>query len=196
MDMPGDGTGNVSDESLALSSRADPRAYVELVRRYEARLLAYVRRISGVGKEDAEDILQESLLDAYRHISEFDPSLKFSSWIYRIVHNRTISEYRKRKRTFGDISVDEDPSLAERLFPVESGAVAETEAALSAEAIRKVLAMLPERDREVLVLAYLEGKKYEEIGDILRVPMGTVATWVRRAKMRFRDKALEAGIRL
>jgi RNA polymerase sigma-70 factor (ECF subfamily) len=174
---------------LALT-RGPIRAFVELVRRY-GRL--HVRQI-GFGAEDAEDI-RRSLSQCLRRLPS-STRASASSWIYRIVHNRTVSEYRKRKRSLQDISVDDDPTLAERLFPTDGGAVEEAEASLTSAAIAKVLALLPDRDRDVLVLAYIEGKKYEEIGDILRVPMGTVATWISRAKRRFRDKATEAGIQL
>jgi len=73
-----------TDEELAKLSAEDPHAFVPLVKRYEGKLLAYIRRISGFQKEDAEDVLQEAFMDAYRHIADFDSAFKFSSWMYRI----------------------------------------------------------------------------------------------------------------
>jgi len=164
---------------------SDPHAFVPLVRRYEGRLLAYIRRISGFRKEDAEDVLQEAFLDAYRHITDFDTSLKFSSWIYRIVHNRTISVYRKLRNRLSDVSIDDEDMGFERLLAGHDQAHHGVEGIMTAQAVRKILDKLPERDRQVLVLSYLEERSYEEIGDILRAPLGTIGTWIRRAKAKF-----------
>ena len=171
-----------TDEALVAAALGDSHALLTLIRRYESRLISYIRRIGGVSREDAEDILQESFIDAYRHLAEFDCSLKFSSWIYRIVHNRTVSAYRKRKRARYDVSLDDEDSGYGRLLADECDPVRQAECSLATERVRSLLGQLPERDRTVLVLAYLEDKSYEEISDIMRVPMGTVATWVHRAK--------------
>lgn len=178
-----------TDEELARLSADNPYAFVPLVRRYEARLLAYIRRISGFQKEDAEDILQEAFMDAYRHIADFDSALKFSSWMYRITHNRTISTFRKGKSRMSDVSIDDEDMGFEKILAAKEEGIAIVERALTVKAVKQVLDKLPERDREVLVLAYLEEKSYEEISDILRAPMGTVGTWIRRAKLKFAKTA-------
>jgi RNA polymerase sigma-70 factor (ECF subfamily) len=180
-----------SDEDLARLCASDPHAFVPLVRRYEGRLLAYIRRISGFGREDAEDVLQEAFMDAYRHITDFDTSLKFSSWIYRIVHNRTISAYRKVRNRLSDVSIDDEDMGFERLLAGHEHVHQIVERTLTAQAVRKILDKLPERDRQVLVLSYLEERSYEEIGDILRAPLGTIGTWIRRAKVKFAKAAGE-----
>ncbi len=180
-----------SDEQLAGMVLKNSQAFVMLVKRYESRLLGYIRRISGVQIEDAEDILQEAFLDAYRHIADFDASLKFSSWIYRIVHNKTISAYRKRRKQLRDVSIDDEDTGLMHVLAEERGADRETEEALTTDQIKKILESLPERDRTVLVLVYLEEKTYREISDILRVPENTVATWIRRAKQKFQKQYLK-----
>jgi RNA polymerase sigma-70 factor (ECF subfamily) len=180
-----------TDEELARLSAGDPHAFVPLVHRYEARLLAYIRRISGFQKEDAEDILQEAFMDAYRHIADFDSALKFSSWMYRITHNRTISTFRKGKSRMLDVSIDDEDFGFERILSVKEEGNSIVERALTAKAVKQVLDRLPERDRDVLVLAYIEEKSYEEISDILLAPMGTVGTWIRRAKIKFAKTAKE-----
>ena len=187
--MPPDSYQNLSDEALAELVVKDAHALVTLIRRYESRLLIYIRRISGFSYEDAEDILQESFMDAYRNISAFDPNLKFSSWIYRIAHNRTISAYRKRKKAMGDVSIDDDDEGFKRLLAANSDSSSLAENSLTKQTINKILSTLPERDRTVLILAYIEEKTYDEIGDILKAPSGTVATWIHRAKKRFQTEA-------
>jgi len=183
--MPPESYQNLSDEALAEMVLKDAHALVTLIRRYESRLLIYIRRISGFSYEDAEDILQESFMDAYRNISAFDPSLKFSSWIYRIAHNRTISAYRKKKKAMGDVSIDDDDEGFMRLLAAQSDSSNLAEQSLTKQMVNKILSTLPERDRTVLVLAYIEEKTYDEIGDILKAPAGTVATWIHRAKKKF-----------
>lgn len=188
---------NKTDEELAQLVLADANALVVLIRRYESRLLSYIRRISGTSHEDAEDILQEAFMDAYKNIAKFDPSLKFSSWIYRIVHNRTISAYRKKKKEMGDLSIDDEDDGFKRMLSAEHDTSRLAEMNLTAEAVKKIMKNLPERDRTVLVLAYMEEKTYDEISDILRAPPGTVATWIRRAKQKFQKHAekLEPAIK-
>jgi RNA polymerase sigma-70 factor, ECF subfamily len=176
---------NKSDEALAKLVLDDPHALVVIIRRYESRLLSYIRRISGFGLEDAEDILQDSFMDAYRNMAAFDPNLKFSSWMYRIVHNRTISAYRKRKKELNNLSLDDADEGIGRLLASHLDSEKHAENSLNSAAIGRILKQLPERDRTVLVLAYMEEKTYEEISDILHAPANTVATWIRRAKQKF-----------
>jgi RNA polymerase sigma-70 factor (ECF subfamily) len=180
---------NKTDEELAQSVLTDANALVVLIRRYESRLLSYIRRISGSSVEDAEDILQEAFMDAYKHIANFDPSLKFSSWIYRIVHNRTISAYRKKKKEMGDFSIDNEDDGFARILSAKDDTSRLADQSLTADVVRKIMKELPERDRTVLILAYMEEKTYDEISDILRAPPGTVATWIRRAKQKFQKEA-------
>ncbi len=176
---------NKTDEELARIILDDANALVVLIRRYESRLLSYIRRISGSSYEDAEDILQEAFMDAYKNIARFDPSLKFSSWIYRIVHNRTISAYRKKKKEMGDFSMDDDDDGYKRMLSADDDTARLADMNLTAEAVNKIMSELSERDRTVLILAYMEEKTYDEISDILKAPPGTVATWIRRAKQKF-----------
>jgi RNA polymerase sigma-70 factor, ECF subfamily len=182
---------NQTDEQLAQSVLTDANALVVLIRRYESRLLSYIRRISGSSVEDAEDILQEAFMDAYKNIAKFDPALKFSSWIYRIVHNRTISAYRKKKKEMGDFSIDNEDDGFKRMLSAKDDTARLADQNLTADMVKKIMSQLPERDRTVLILAYMEEKTYDEISDILRAPPGTVATWIRRAKQKFQKAATE-----
>ena len=115
----------------------------------------------------------------WRNLNAFDQQLKVSSWIYRIVHNETIS-YSRKKVSYGKhLIVNEE----EALLQVSS---IENEASLpELEAIQRLdehLSKLPQHYRTVLVLRYLETMSYEEISDVLKLPEGTVATQLNRAK--------------
>ncbi|MEA3249936.1 MAG: RNA polymerase sigma factor [Patescibacteria group bacterium] len=174
-----------SDEDLVGLVSEDKELYSYLVRRYESRLLRYIVRISGVDRDDAEDILQESFINAYRNLCGFDRERKFSSWIYRITHNSTISDARRRKVRQRHLIPDVEAELVERIASDEDVA-RDAERKMEAEEVRGMLAELNERHRDILVLYYLEQMSYTEISDVLHVPVGTVGTRLMRAKKAFR----------
>lgn len=173
----------LSDNEIAARSLENLDYFSCLYQRYEPELLRYIRRVSGVDEDEAQDILQESFIKIWRNLHEFDTGMKFSSWIYRIVHNETISHLRK-KRSYGkDKTVDAE--LYRNILTDEEGSWMAEEAKLAR--IPDILAKLPEKYREILVLKFLELKSYQEISDILKIPEGTVAIRISRAKERFRE---------
>lgn len=180
---------NKSDEELAVLSSENEACFYELMNRYEKKLLRYILRLAKINQETGEDILQETYLKAYKYINNFDSSLKFSSWIYRIAHNETISYWRKNQKNYEFISIDkQDSGLANRLTDnnkTDTGALNNEKQ----EAIKKVIMDLPDIYRDVLVLRFLEEKDYEEISDILQKPIGTVSALIYRAK----EKVKKAG---
>jgi RNA polymerase sigma factor (sigma-70 family) len=89
---------SLSDEDLIILTLENANHFSYIVERYQAKLLFYICRISGVSHEDAEDMLQEIFLKMYSNMNSFTPGLKFSSWVYRIAHNHVISSFRKKKR--------------------------------------------------------------------------------------------------
>lgn len=84
--------------SLIQEINQNPDAFGEIIDAYEGKLIRYIMGISDTSYEDAENILQEVFLRAYRHINEYDLKWSFSSWIYRIAHNTTVDEFRKNKK--------------------------------------------------------------------------------------------------
>lgn len=182
-----------TDETLAVLAIKDQHAFAVLVDRYQTKLLRFIRTISNVRYEEAEDILQEAFIKAYRNLNSFDQDQSFSSWIYRIVRNETISAYRKRSVRAEGHSDQEDEETLDR-FAHRMNIVADAEKAEEALAIRKALDELDPKYKDVLVLQYLEEKDYKEISDILHIPMGTVATRINRAKERFKVTAKKYGL--
>lgn len=161
-----------------------------LYERYEERLLRYIRRIVPACDGDAEDILQESFLNIWKNLHAFDPRLKLSSWIYRIVHNQAVSCLRKHKSYGKDQQVEWDETAFASLPDEFDTGVAE---ALNTKDLltRETLQQLPLPYKEVLLLKFLEGMSYEEISDVLKIPEGTVATRINRAKKAFRKLSTE-----
>ncbi len=167
----------------------DESAYfVCLYNKYHSQLLRYIHRLSNVGQEDAEDILQDAFVKVWKNINSFDGDMKFSTWAYRIVHNETISFWRKQKKREMEQVV---------LGDIDGVGVDDTDESLEQKelAVQHVLSKLPPDYKSILVLRYFEHLNYEEISDVLKMPMGTVATRINRAKKRFAKIANDKSIK-
>lgn len=181
----------VSDQELVKKALNDVHAFGELIERYQQKLIRYILRISHFTSEEAEEILQESFLKAWKNLNDFDTSLSFSSWIYRIVHNQTISRYRKESSR-GEVN---KAALDKQLFHLKSEDLElgeKVDKKLTAEMVHNILDTLPRKYRNVLVLKFLEGKSYQDISEILKKPMGTVSTLINRAKKAFKKQLLSS----
>jgi len=171
-----------TDQDIVELVKKDTQNYKYLMDRYESKLLIYIRRIIYVSKEDAEDILQEVFIKAYKNIYGYNPKYKFSNWIYRITHNEAISFLRKKKRS---IISFQDEDIFDRIksdINMEEDFIKESER----EKVKTVLSMLDQKYREVLVLKYFEEKEYNEIAEILHLPSGTVASLISRGREKFK----------
>jgi len=178
---------NVSDEELVRQSLENRELFYHLIKRYERKLLKYIKRITNVTPEEAEDLLQEIFIKVYRHLNGFDQKLKFSSWLYRIAHNEVINFAKKKKSGLAyyySSEMDTHDMLLENLAGEDDvhGNYVFME---SRERVWQALMELPLKYREVLVLKFFENRSYREMSDILRKPEGTVATLVNRAKKKF-----------
>ena len=182
-----------SDEELVPLILCDQECFTYLVRRYEEKLMRYILRISGLRKEDAEDLLQDIFIKVYQNLNDFDTSLKFSSWIYRITHNEVISNYRKLKARPQNVSYDDDPVLINKIIS-NVDFIKEIDRKYDAKVIRKVLAKMDKKYREILILRFLEEKDYNEISDILQRPIGTIGAMVNRGKKQFKKVIEKEGI--
>lgn len=177
----------MTDEQLVIETLKDPETYAFLVERYEEKLIRYILRISSGSREDAEDTLQDVFLSAYKNLNDFDPDLKFSSWIYRIAHNKVISHFRRITARPKTTTYEGDTQLL-NILASEEDIAKNLEKKHTAEQVREIIEQLDPRYKEVLVLKFLEEKDYKEISDILQKPMGTVATLINRAKKQFKEK--------
>ena len=151
----------------------DQELYAILVERYQSKLLRYAVTLIH-DDQKARDIVQESLIKAFVNLRGFDAKRKFSSWIYRIVHNEAMDVIKKYHREVPfpeDFDIQSDENIEEDFDQKE--VVAQ---------VNLCLGKIPLKYSESLTLYYIEEKSYKEISDILRIPMGTVATNVNRAK--------------
>jgi len=180
-----------TDEELVTLSLEDKGYYKYLVERYEEKLLRYIVRLSGLSKEDAEDILQDVFIKAYQNLNDFDTGLKFSSWIYRITHNEAITHLRKLKSR-PKVIIDQGANdLALNALRADLDIEKNIDKKYLLENITGTIDRLDEKYKNVLVLKYIEDKNYQEMSDILKRPMGTVATLLKRAKEKLNVELLK-----
>lgn len=173
-----------TDEELVKLSLDNPDHFLCLIKRYENKLLRYIMRISKFRHEDAGDILQDVFVKTYYNLNDFDESLKFSSWIYRIAHNQTVSEIRKKSIRPTVYFEKEDIDRFEDAFDITK----EIDNTLDREKINKILSRLDQKYREVLILRFLDEKDYVEIADILKKPVSTVGNLILRGKKLFKEE--------
>jgi len=186
---------NKSDNELVSLTLQDAEWYSCLMKRYEDKLGRYIYRISGGSKEDIEDLLQEIFLDVYRNLNDFDPKLKFSSWIYRVSHNKVISHHRKVKARAQTIDGEEGEKIIQRIQD-EKNLSEMINDKITGEVFEQLFQKIDKKYKEVLVLRYLEEKEYSEISDILKKPIGTVGTLLKRAKQQMKQVIKKEGIQL
>ncbi len=177
----------LTDNELVLEVLDDRNYFRCVVERYEEKLMRYVLRITAVSREDAEDILQDIFISTYKNLNNFNQDLKFSSWIYRIAHNRVISVWRKEKNAPAVFKNEDSLELFNNIVSEDNIILELTKKDLEKE-VGDILNKLKKEYAEVLVLKFLEDKSYIEISDILKKPMGTVATLINRAKKQFREE--------
>jgi RNA polymerase sigma-70 factor (ECF subfamily) len=164
----------LSDEKVIEKIRtSDQNLYALIIERYEEKLLRYARNLTK-DENRAVDTVQESFIKAFINLNNFDINKKFSSWIYRIVHNEIINTFKKYKK--------ETPLLENWDFESEENIEEDFDQKEMANKLEKCLNNIPLMYGEPLSLYYIDEKTYEEISDILRIPMGTVATRINRAK--------------
>ncbi len=181
---------HISDADLVKRSLENPDNFSHIIRRYSAPLGRYIRRRSHASTHDMEDMLQDIFIKVYKNLNDFDQRLSFSSWIYRITHNHIIDWYRKEKR-HDTISLDDEDSGI--IYSIAGGEEADKFAnfkELSNE-VSEVLGLLPPGYKDVIVLRFFEDKSYEEISDIMRIPISAVGVRINRAKSAIKKKLLE-----
>lgn len=172
-------TTELTDESIARAVQGgDIDAFGEIITRYEPKLKRYARKFLSF-QEDIDDLVQDVFIKSYTNIQSFDTSMRFSPWIYRIAHNVFVNEL-KRKTRHGFGFFDADAILP--LFPAKETADGDTIAEEIKEEMSVLVDSLAVKYKEVLLLHYYEGLSYQEISDVLQIPVTTVGVRMTRAR--------------
>ena len=184
----------LTDQDVVLRARSGQEAaYRELIRRYERPVFALLFRMVR-DRELAEDLAQETFVKALNAIDSYRPEFKFSSWIFKIANNAAIDHLRRRE--LDTLSLDGSPHAetpeAMQATALQIGARQESpldtvEAKELGGAIEAAIGSLRPEYRSCILLRHVEGRAYEEIAEILNLPLGTVKTYIHRARNELRQ---------
>jgi RNA polymerase sigma-70 factor (ECF subfamily) len=185
------GTPLTGEPALALAaSRGDRQAFGQLVDLHKRTVYGLCYRILR-HPEDARDAAQESFVRAYAALATFDPTQAFAPWVLRIARNHCLDVHRRRGARPVEMALDADPEdggvreLADRSTPRADEALEEHE---RQGTVQRAVAALPANYREVVELFHVDHLSYKEIAQALDVPIGTVMTWLHRARAQLRAK--------
>ena len=179
-----------------LAKQGRESAFRELVRRYERPVFSLIFRMVR-DRETAEDLAQDTFVRVLNHIDRYRPEFKFSSWLFKIANNLTIDHLRKRQ--LDTVSIEGSPHAASAAeaeatsLDVQSlgeSPLDELESRELGTAIERAIARLRPEYRSCILLRHVEGRSYEEIAATLDLPLGTVKTYIHRARHELRE-ALE-----
>jgi RNA polymerase sigma-70 factor (ECF subfamily) len=167
--------------------QGDSAAFGVLVRRYQDRLYNSVLRLVD-NADDARDVVQDAFLHAYQALDGFKGDSLFFTWLYRIAINTAISLKRKHRVTLRMDGGREDGGAVE---PVDTSEFSQPgyalEQAEQEQKIQHALNQLSPEHRAVLIMKDMEGQKYEEMAEVLQVPIGTIRSRLHRARMELRE---------
>lgn len=169
------------------------RGFEIIVGRHKNAIVSFLFRFTGDFRT-AEDLAQESFLRVFKKIQDYNSTAKFSTWLYTIASNLAKDEFKRRSRhparsldwkSGGDTTRDmPQAKAADTTSSVPGARLEKDEVRLS---VNKALDLLDAHDREILVLKDVQGLSYDEISEILTLPMGTVKSRISRARTAFKE---------
>lgn len=163
-------------ELIAQAIDGNDEAYAALVDRYKEGLYRHCFKFMR-DEDEAEDIAQEAFIKAYLHLDRYDPKFRFSTWLYKIATNLALMHLRKRR----SVRMDED-----ELDKVPSG-LPGTDALARNRELNEAVEALPLRHRTVVSMYYWQGKSYLEIAKHMGTSVGSVKSWMSRAKKQLKE---------
>jgi RNA polymerase sigma-70 factor (ECF subfamily) len=184
---------SISDQEVVVRARdGEEAAYRELVRRYERPVFSLIYRMVR-DREIAEDLSQETFIKVLNAIASYRPEFKFSSWVFKIANNTAIDHLRRRE--LDTLSLEGSPHAATpeameaTALQLGTGVASPLDDVASRELggeIEAAINRLRPEYRSCILLRHVEGRAYEEIADILGLPLGTVKTYIHRARNELR----------
>ena len=183
-----------SDQEIVARAREGHEdAYRELIRRYQRPVFSLVYRMVR-DRELAEDLTQETFVKVLNAIDSYRPEFKFSSWIFKIANNAAIDHLRRRELDTLSLEGAPDATTPDRVEATAlqisdhaESQLEEMEARELGSAIEKAIEALRPEYRSCILLRHVEGRSYEEIAEILELPLGTVKTYIHRARAQLKQ---------
>ncbi len=184
-----DRSGLTDEELVGRILAGDEDLFEVLVRRYQSRVLAHVGRMVG-NRDDALDLSQEIFLKVFGALDRYNPSYKFSTWLFRIAGNAAIDHLRKRRPRTVPLEVQDADGVMSSLEykSHDLDPYGELRNLERGSAIARAIAALPLEFRELITLRHFGGLSYEEIADVKQMPLGTVKNKLFRARAVLKER--------
>ncbi len=186
-------------EVAALACKGRESAFRELIARYERPVFSLVYRMVR-DRTLAEDLAQEAFIKAFHALGSYKPEYKFSSWLFKIANNLTIDHLRKKK--LDTISIDgsphasgEEETARTRFTLPDTGETPDeyTENRELGGQIEDAISRLRPEYRTAILLRHVEGHSYDEVADIMELPLGTVKTYIHRGRSELKELLSEVA---
>nr|WP_240979011.1 sigma-70 family RNA polymerase sigma factor [Longimicrobium terrae] len=175
------------------AQQGSEKAYRELLGRYERPVFSIIYRMIR-DREQAEDLAQETFVRVFNHIDRYDPKYKFSSWIFKIATNLTIDHIRRKELNTVSIDGSRNATTAEQIEATAITIISPDEnpeelleAKELGEEIEEAIGRLRPEYRAAILLRHVEGREYQEIAEIMALPLGTVKTYIHRGRNELRE---------
>jgi RNA polymerase sigma-70 factor, ECF subfamily len=165
-------------------------AFNELIQQYEKAVFNFAYRLTG-NYDDAHDVTQDAFIRAYNAIGSFRGDASFTTWLFRITTNVFLDERKKRKahptQSLDEVVQGEESNLTRQVEDPSAGPEALVTDRERIAVLNKAIHKLPEYQRAMVVMYHMEQKAYEEIAEILEIPIGTVKSRLNRARVALKD---------
>ena len=186
---------SVSDHELVTrAQQGSEKAYRELLGRFQRPVFSIIYRMIR-DREQAEDLAQETFVRVFNNIDRYDPRFKFSSWIFKIATNLTIDHIRRKELNTVSIDGSRNAVTAEQIEATSITIASDDEnpeelleAKQLGEEIESAIGKLRPEYRAAILLRHVDGREYQEIAEILSLPLGTVKTYIHRGRNELREQ--------
>ena len=180
-------------EVVELARKGAEVAYRELLRRYQRPVFSLIYRMVR-DRELAEDLAQETFVKVLNALDRYRPEYKFSSWVFKIANNASIDHLRRKELDTLSLEGGPDATTPERVEATALQLGDQTESPLDelearelGSTIEKAIGCLRPEYRSCIILRHVEGRPYDEIAGILDLPLGTVKTYIHRARAELKE---------
>ncbi|MCG3089846.1 RNA polymerase sigma factor [Sporosarcina cyprini] len=164
----------------------DKQAFANIINKYKNPLYATILRMTK-NPQDAQDLVQDAFIKVYRNLHKYDGGGAFSGWLYRVAINHCMDEFRKKRYSTVQVQLEEEaiinPNHPEIVFLKRE----------KSRQLERLISTLPEDERLIILLRYVNEISYEEISELLGVPLSTVRNKLHRAKKKMRDTVKREG---
>jgi RNA polymerase sigma-70 factor (ECF subfamily) len=180
-------------EVVVLAKAGKEAAFRELLRRYERPVFSLIYRMVR-NRALAEDLAQETFIKVLNALESYRPEYKFSSWVFKIANNAAIDQLRRREVDTlsldgapDALTADEIEATALQATAHQESPLAELESRELGSQIELAVGKLRPEYRTCILLRHVEGRSYEEIAEVMDLPLGTVKTYIHRARLELRE---------